>query len=49
MVHISKLAHHRVEKCEDVCKEGDEMIVKVVEIDEKGRVNLSHKDCIPKD
>lgn len=48
MVHISKLAHHRVEKCEDVCKEGDEMIVKVVEIDEKGRVNLSHKDCIPK-
>lgn len=49
MVHISKLAHHRVEKCEDVCKEGDEMIVKVIEIDEKGRVNLSHKDCIPKD
>ena len=49
MVHISKLAHHRVEKCEDVCKPGDEMIVKVIEVDEKGRINLSHKDCIPKE
>ena len=41
LVHISKLANHRVEKVEDVCKIGDMMWVKVTEIDEKGRVNLS--------
>ena len=36
----------RVEKVEDVCKIGDMMWVKVTEIDEKGRVNLSHKDAL---
>ena len=46
LVHISKLANHRVEKVEDVCKVGDMMWVKVTEIDEKGRVNLSHKDAM---
>ena len=46
LVHISKLANHRVEKVEDVCKIGDMMWVKVTEIDEKGRVNLSHKDAM---
>ena len=46
LVHISKLANHRVEKVEDVCKIGDMMWVKVTEIDEKGRVNLSHKDAV---
>ena len=46
LVHISKLANHRVEKVEDVCKIGDMMWVKVMEIDEKGRVNLSHKDAV---
>ena len=46
LVHISKLANHRVEKVEDVCKIGDMMWVKVTEIDEKGRVNLSHKDAL---
>jgi polyribonucleotide nucleotidyltransferase len=40
MVHISKLADHRVEKVEDEVKVGDEVIVKVIEIDDKGRVNL---------
>ena len=45
-MHISKLANHRVEKVEDVCKIGDMMWVKVTEIDEKGRVNLSHKDAV---
>ena len=46
LVHISKLADHRIEKVEDACKIGDMMWVKVTEIDEKGRVNLSHKDAI---
>ena len=46
LVHISKLANKRVEKVEDVCKIGDMMWVKVTEIDEKGRVNLSHKDAL---
>ena len=44
LVHISKLADHRIEKVEDACKIGDMMWVKVTDIDEKGRVNLSHKD-----
>ena len=46
LVHISKLADHRIEKVEDACKIGDMMWVKVTEIDEKGRVNLSHKDAL---
>ena len=46
LVHISKLADHRIEKVEDACKIGDMMWVKVTEIDEKGRVNLSHKDAM---
>ena len=46
MVHISKLANHRVEKCEDVVNIGDMIWVKVIEIDEKGRVNLSYKDAL---
>ena len=46
MVHISKLADHRVEKVEDVLNIGDMVWVKVIEIDDKGRVNLSYKDAI---
>ena len=46
LVHISKLADQRIEKVEDACKIGDMMWVKVTEIDEKGRVNLSHKDAM---
>jgi len=46
LVHISKLAEKRIEKVEDACKIGDMMWVKVTEIDEKGRVNLSHKDAL---
>ena len=46
LVHISKLADHRIEKVEDACKIGDMMWVKVTDIDEKGRVNLSHKDAV---
>ncbi len=40
MIHISKLAKERVEKVEDVVKEGDEVVVKVIEIDDQGRVNF---------
>ena len=46
LVHISKLADHRIEKVEDAWKVGDMMWVKVTDIDEKGRVNLSHKDAV---
>ena len=46
MVHISKLENRRVEKVEDVLKEGDMTWVKVTEIDERGRINLSRKDAI---
>lgn len=43
MVHVSQLATQRVEKPEDVVHEGDEIMVKVTEIDDKGRINLSRK------
>jgi polyribonucleotide nucleotidyltransferase len=43
MVHISELANMRVNKVEDICKIGDEMWVKCIGIDEKGRVRLSRK------
>lgn len=46
LCHISQLADHRVEKVEDVVQVGDQLQVKVVEIDDKGRVNLSHKSCL---
>ena len=46
LVHISKLADHRIEKVEDACKIGDMMWVKVTDIDEKGRVNLSYRDAL---
>ena len=44
MIHISKLADHRVEKVEDVVKIGDTLECKVCEIDEKGRINLIRND-----
>ena len=47
MVHISEMAHHRVGKVGDVVKSGDIVNVKVVDIDEKGRVNLSMKALLP--
>ena len=46
LVHISKLDKKRVEKVEDVVTVGDEIRVKVIEIDDKGRINLSRKDCL---
>ena len=44
--HISKLDKKRVEKVEDVCQVGDKMKVKLIEIDDKGRINLSRKDAM---
>lgn len=46
LVHISKLDTARVEKVEDVVNVGDEIMVKVIEIDKQGRINLSRKDCL---
>lgn len=48
MIHISKLAHERVENVEDVVEIGDKVKVKVIEIDEKGRINLSRKALLPR-
>ena len=47
LVHISKLDRKRVEKVEDVVNVGDTITVKLVEIDDKGRMNLSRKDALP--
>ncbi|MCM1507618.1 MAG: polyribonucleotide nucleotidyltransferase [Ruminococcus flavefaciens] len=46
LVHISKLDKHRVEKVEDIVSVGDEIVVKVLEIDRQGRINLSRKDAL---
>ncbi|MBO5782115.1 MAG: S1 RNA-binding domain-containing protein [Opitutales bacterium] len=46
LVHISELADFRVKKTEDVCKLGDEMIVKCIGIDDKGKVRLSRKAAL---
>ena len=46
LVHISKLDKQRVEKVEDVVSVGDEIVVKVMEIDSQGRINLSRKDAL---
>jgi polyribonucleotide nucleotidyltransferase len=49
LIHISKLANHRVNRVEDMVNIGDEVTVKVIEIDDQGRINLSRKACLPKD
>ncbi|MBR5239595.1 MAG: S1 RNA-binding domain-containing protein, partial [Clostridia bacterium] len=46
LVHISQLDVKRVEKVEDVVSEGDEIMVKIIEIDRQGRVNLSRKEAL---
>ncbi len=48
LVHISQLAHERVNKVEDVVKVGDTIIVKALGPDKKGRQNFSRKDALPK-
>lgn len=46
LVHISKLDKSRVEKVDDIVSIGDEIVVKVIEIDRQGRINLSRKDAL---
>ena len=46
LVHISKLTDHRVERVEEVCNVGDEIVVKAVEIDSQGRLNLSRQAAL---
>ena len=48
MLHISKISHDRIEKVEDALKIGDTIKVKVMEIDDRGRVNVSAKALLPK-
>ena len=48
LLHISKISKERIEKVEDVLNVGDEVEVKVTEIDDKGRVNVSRKVLLPK-
>lgn len=47
LVHISQLAHQRVNRVEDVVKEGDTIVVKVIGYDNQGRLKLSYKDALP--
>lgn len=47
LVHISKLSHDRVKNVEDVVKVGDTILVKVMNVDEQGRINLSRKAVLP--
>ena len=49
LCHISKLDKARVNKVEDIVSVGDEILVKVTEIDQQGRINLSRKDALPDD
>ena len=48
LLHISELAHNRVEKVEDVIAEGEKIAVKVLEIDTGGKMRLSHKALLKK-
>lgn len=46
LLHISEMADYRVEKVEDICKEGDTVTVKVIDIDDRGRIRLSRKAAL---
>ena len=48
MVHVSQLAHERVDKASDIVSVGDEIIVKALGLDKRGRQNFSRKDALPK-
>jgi polyribonucleotide nucleotidyltransferase len=49
LLHISELQHGRTEKTEDVVKVGDVVKVKLLEVDERGRMRLSRKALLPKE
>ncbi|GIX48653.1 MAG: hypothetical protein KatS3mg131_2864 [Candidatus Tectimicrobiota bacterium] len=46
LLHISQLADKRIDKVTDVLREGDQVLVKVLEVDRNGRIKLSHKAAI---
>ena len=46
LLHISKIANHRVDKVEDVMNIGDKVVVKVTEIDNQNRINLSRRELV---
>ena len=48
LLHISKIAHERTEKVSDVLEVGQIVAVKVIEVDDRGRVNVSRKDLLPR-
>ena len=48
LVHVSQMANERVAKPSDVVSVGDEIMVKSLGYDNRGRLNLSRKDCLPK-
>lgn len=47
LVHISQLAHHRVKAVSDEVAEGDQIMVKVLEVDKQGKIRLSRKETMP--
>ena len=49
LVHISQLAHERVQRVRDVLNEGDEVMVKVLEVDKAGKIRLSRKEALGKE
>jgi polyribonucleotide nucleotidyltransferase len=46
LIHISELANYHVKRVEDILKEGDEVLVKVIDIDDQNRINLSRKAAL---
>lgn len=48
LLHISEIDHKRTEKVEDELKVGDSVVVKVIDVDEQGKISLSRKALIPK-
>ena len=49
LIHISNIAHERINRVEDVLSVGDKVLVKVIDIDNQGRINLSRKAALPKE
>jgi polyribonucleotide nucleotidyltransferase len=49
LLHISQIAEERIEKVTDVLQEGDEVVVKVIEIDKMGKIRLSRKEAMRED
>ncbi len=47
LCHISELSHARIQNVQDVCKEGDILEVKVIDVDDRGKIRLSHKVLLP--